>query len=385
MLVLWAGLEMLRLGQAWRGRTLAWRAALRPGTSLALAALLLLGSGGRFTGLLEGSASSGLVWWWEGDPASWRLLGALDPQPGGVGLLALGPVVVAGIAVLLARRDRLVLALAVGAAMLALGWLVLRYEPVPKDIHRLAGHARNFALVALLLALSPRLMALRPRWRLAVGALLLGLIIWPTIVAPARHLGRALGRGIEVANAGQLRPAATEPYGHGRFAMPAVSARVAGYIRDHTAVDARVLVPEPPLLSVAYATGRPNGAGYLNVRHLLPKVGPAFVDARDHLEPNAMRQLGIDYVYATDDWGGGAAGSGAALADGRSIVRVADPRRPRGAVPGAAGVPGAGVAADTGLIRGAAAGGARGHGGVLAQRRAFRDGNHHAGGVGAVP
>ncbi len=301
MLVLWAGLETLRLGQAWRGRTLAWRAALRPGTSLALAALLLLGSGGRFTGLLEGSASSGLVWWWEGDPASWRLLGALDPRPGGVGLLALGPVLVAGIAVLLARRDRLVLALAVGAAMLALGWLVLRYEPVPKDIHRLAGHARNFALVALLLALSPRLMALRPRWRLAAGALLLG----PTIVAPARHLGRALGRGIEVANAGQLRPAATEPYGHGRFAMPAVSARVAGYIRDHTAVDARVLVPEPPLLSVAYATGRPNGAGYLNVRHLLPKVGPAFVDARDHLEPNAMRRLGIEYVYATDDWAAG--------------------------------------------------------------------------------
>ena len=145
------------------------------------------------------------------------MLGVFEALPGGVGLLALGPVAVGALAAVLAWRDRLVLALAVGVVLLVLAWLVLRYQPQPDDFNRLTGHARNFALVALLLALSGRLAGLRPRWRYAVGALLVGLVIWPTSVRPARNLGVALGQGIEVANArlGRSRRRATSRRGGG--------------------------------------------------------------------------------------------------------------------------------------------------------------------------
>ena len=305
--VLWAGLEAVGLGQAWRARTLTWRHVLRPGAGLALALVVLMVSGGRFTGVLDGSVSSALVWWWDGSLTDWRVLGVFEARPGGVGLLALGPVAVAGLAALLARRDRLVLALAAGAGLLAVAWLVLRYEPYPLDDNRMTGHARNLALVALLLALSGRLAGLRPRWRYAVGALLVSLVIWPTSVRPVRNLAMAIGQGIEVANAGWMPPASgDEPtWGLGRTVVPEVSARVAAYIRDHTAVDARVLVPEPPRRAVTYATGRPNSAGYLNITHLIPYHGPEFLDAHDFLEPGAMRRLGIDFIYATDAWAAG--------------------------------------------------------------------------------
>ena len=302
VLVLWTGIEAVGLGQACRARAVAWRAALRPGLGLALAGLLLLGGGGAFTGVLDGAPSSGLQLAGDHNPRHWEALGTLDERPGGVALLGVGPVVVAGIAALLARRDRLVLALAVGAATLVVAWLVLRYEPFPKDIDRLAGHARNFALLALLLALSARLAGLRPRWRHAASALLVGLVIWPTSVGPVRSLGLALGQGIEIANAGSLRPAAAENYRRGRAALPSVSAHVAAYIRNHTAVDARVLVPKGPYLAVVYATGRPNSIGYANVHHLIYVSGPEFSDARSYLEPRAIRRLDFDFVYATDDW-----------------------------------------------------------------------------------
>ena len=310
VVVLWAGLEAVGLGRAWRARTLAWRQILRPGAGLALVAVVLLVSGGRFTGILDDSVSSGLVWRWDGVPGDWRVLGVFEARSGGVGLVALGPVAVAGLAALLARRDHLVLALAVGAGLLAVAWLVLRYEPLPWDHNRVAGHARNLALVALLLALSGRLAGLRPRWRYAVGVLLVGLVIWPTSVRPVRNLGIALGEGIEVANAGWMQPmSGDEPrWGRGRTVMPEVPTRVVAYVRDHTVVDARVLVPEPPYLAVTYATGRPNSTGYTNFLHLAPHYGPEYLDARDYLEPEAIRRLGIDYVYATDAWVAGLPG-----------------------------------------------------------------------------
>ena len=309
VLGLGVALEAVRLGQARRARALAWGAMLRPGALLALAVLLLVAGGGRFTGLLDGSASSGLAFWWEGDPRGWRLLGVFEVWPGGVGLLAIGPVVAAGIAALLAPRDRLVLVLAVGAGLLAVAWLVLRYQPFPNDLDRLAGHARNFAMVALLLALSGRLAGLRPRWRYGASALLVGLVIWPTSIGPIRNLALALalGQGVEVANAGAVAQEADgeAAWGPGRFVMPAVSPRIVAYIRDHTPLDARVLVPEENFWRVSAATGRPNGAGYPNLRYLRYAFGPEFLDARDYLEPGAMRRLGIDYIYATDDWAAG--------------------------------------------------------------------------------
>ena len=302
VLVLWAGLEAADLGRLRRERALAWSAVVRPGAGLALAVVLLLAGGGRLSGLLADSASSGLGFWWDGDPRGWRLLGVFEARPGGVGLLALGPVVAAGLAALLAWRDRLVTALAAGAVLLAVAWLLLRYEPFPVDLDRLTGHARNLALVALLLALSTRLAGLRPRWRGAAGVLLAGLIIWPTVGGQVRSLGLALGEGVEIANAGVVGPEAASTYGSGRAAMPDMSARVAAYIRDHTAVDARVFVPEEPSWRVAAVTGRPNNAGFPGVIHMIYQLGIDYLDAREFLEPGAMRRLGIDYVYATDAW-----------------------------------------------------------------------------------
>ena len=307
VLGLWAALEAVRLGQARRVRALAWRAVLRPGTGLALAVLLLLAGGGVFTGLLDGAGSSNVVFWWSGNSGDWRLLGVFEARPGGVGLLAIGPVVAAAIAAVLARRDPIVLALAVGAVLLAVAGLVLRYTPFPQDLDRLAGHARNFALAAVLLALSGRLAGLRPRWRYGASALLVGLVIWPTSSGPIRNLALALGQGVEVANAGVVAQEADgeAAWGPGRFVMPAVSPRIVAYIRDHTPLDARVLVPEESFWKVSAATGRPNSSGYANVLHSRYALGPEYLDARDYLEPGAMRRLGIDYIYATDDWAAG--------------------------------------------------------------------------------
>ena len=166
--VLWAGLEAIHLIQSRRAGS-AWQSDLiRSASGLALATTLLLA--GRFASLIPAdSVSSGLSLGWNGYLDHRRLLGTFDRLPGGIGILGLGPLAVAGAAVLLAWRDRLVRALAVGAGLLALASLTLNYEPNSADLARLGGHARNFALFALLIALTmrvaglPRALALRRR------------------------------------------------------------------------------------------------------------------------------------------------------------------------------------------------------------------------------
>ena len=237
VIALWVGLEALRLARSrgeaaatdhrsGRGRTglpralqpdTAW-GLVRAGAGLALAALLLLGGGGAFTGLLDGAGTSGLVLEWDLGPRDWRALGTFDAPPGGVALLGLGPVFVAGVAVLLARRDHLVIALAAGTGLLVLAWLTLSYPPAPWDERRFLGHAHNLALGALLLALAVRVGHLRfARWRYAVAALGVGLIAWPTLVAPVRMLGLTVANGVHLA-----------------YAAPTMSDHLAAYIRDHT-------------------------------------------------------------------------------------------------------------------------------------------------------
>ena len=274
-----------------------------------------------FTGLLDGAASSGLSLSINLHPGDWRLLGTFDRRPGGIALLGVGPVVVAGVAALLARRDRLVLALAAGAGMLALAWMGLYHEPAPNDLSRVAGHARNLALVALLLALSTRLAGLRTRWRGAAGTLLVGLIAWPTLVAPMRNLGLAVGNGIQLVNATALRDEPRElggPMTIRRFQLPAMSEHLAAYIEDHAAVDARVLATTRPYANVFLATGRPNAAGLAGRIHLNSFPGPEYLDAVDYLEPGAFRRLGLEYVHATDAWRDG-------LPD-RAVRWLEDPR-----------------------------------------------------------
>lgn len=302
----WAGSAALRLARSRRDRA-ALGAAMRSAAGLALAALLLLTGGGLFTSFLDASAPSELLLGWHGHPDGWLLLGAFDPLPGGVALVGVGPVALAGIALLLERRSRLVLTLAAGVGLLALAWLVVSYPPAPWDVNRLAGHARNFALVGLLLALATRLPQLwSGRWRYAVAVLLVGLIAWPRVVEPVRHAGLAVVNGIQLANAAAVEPDRREAElagPAGRTPMPALSDRIATYIRDHTATEARVLAGEPhPYWRVFLATGRANAAGFAGVVHQIFHQGPEYLDALKHLEPAAIRRLEIDYIYATDDW-----------------------------------------------------------------------------------
>ena len=356
VVVLWAALAAVHVMRA-----RCAQAAVRSGAGLALAGLLLLVGGGAFTGILDVAPPSGLALAWDLNPRHWEALGTFDARPGGIGLLGLGPIAVAGVAVLLARRDRLVVTLAAGAGLLLLAWLVLSFPPAPWVLSRLAGHARNLALVALLLALavrlsetfakplrhsresgnpgpihpgavhgSPRTPLVRPRyanvslsglaparWHYPLAALVAGLIVWPTVVGPVRGLGQAVGNGVQLANAGWVERESldqTTAESTQRFQLPTMSERLASYIRDqppldlmrdHTPVDARVFTPEWPYWAASLATGRPNNAGFAGLGHLIYYTGPEYLDALNYLEPAAIQRLGIEYVHATDTWAAG--------------------------------------------------------------------------------
>ena len=304
VMVVWAGLAAWHVMRSRRAGSAAGE-ALRSGAGLVLAGLLLLVGGSAFTGILDGAPPSGFGLARGLDPVHWGALGTFAARPGGVGLLGAGPLAVAGVAVVLARRDRLVVALAAGAALLVLAWLALAYPPAPWDVNRFAGHARNLALVALLLAMTARLADLQATHRRCAAALVAILLTWPTLVAPVRSLGLAVGHGVQLANARWVQE---ELIDRGvmvpmrRFQMPPLSGRLADYIQNHTPVDARVLVSEEPSWSVSAATGRPNNAGFAGLTYLIYHLGPEYLDASQSLEPAAIRRLGIEYVYATDAW-----------------------------------------------------------------------------------
>ena len=299
VLALWMVFEAMAFWKARQPGADNAGVALRAAAGPALAAVLLAVGGGALTRTLVDAGGSGLSLGWIDDASARRPVGSIAEQPGGLGLLGLGPLVVAGAAALLAWRDRLVLALTAGAMVFLLAALTLQYEYSP-DVARLDGHARNFALLALLLALSMRLAGLRPRWRYAGGALLVGLVIWPTVAGPARNLGLAVGQGVQLANEPtekrKFNVVPMDRYEIKRFE----SERIAAYIRDHTAVDARILTTSP--LEMTLATGRPNSLGFVGVSHLVAFSGPDYADARRSLEPTAIRRLGIDYLFVPGTW-----------------------------------------------------------------------------------
>ena len=148
VLVLWGALEAVAIVQARRVRPIAggdaWGAA-----GPALAALLLISGGGAITSVLDSSGASGLSLGWVDQPnlrpPLW-FLWSFAELPGGIGLLALGPVALAAAAAGLVGRDRLGLALAAAAGAFVLLALTLVYEYAEQDVTRIDGYARNFAI-----------------------------------------------------------------------------------------------------------------------------------------------------------------------------------------------------------------------------------------------
>ncbi len=299
-LALWSLLEARVLLQAWLKRAAGPDVLLRNAAGPILAAMLLIAGGGVVTGIVAGSLGGAgrIAFGWLDDPGSRRPIGHVELLPGGTGLLGIGPLAAAAAAALLARRDRLVLALAAGSGAFLLASLILKYEPA-RDVTRLDGHARNFALLALLVALGLRLSALRTRWRWACGAGLVALVTWPTVAAPVHSLGLSLNYGPKFENAQPGQPFVsnlTRRYVISRQ----VSDPVAAYIQRHVAIDARILSPDPTGLSLA--TGRPNASGFPGHLHLHPTPGAEYVDAIRYLYPRSLRLLDFAYVHATDRW-----------------------------------------------------------------------------------
>ena len=285
-----------------------WTSLLRPFAGPALAALLLVVGGGPISALLSG-VSSGTHLGWIEDPGSRLPFGTLlTPGASGLGLLGLGVVPVAAAALLLAWRQRVVLALVAGAGVFMLAAIALQHPAFPFDVTRMDGHARNYALLALVLALSSRLTTLRPGWRYAVGALLVGFVTWPTVAASIRTFGLEIGHGVELTN---VRPGPrgrdaefdSDQYfwGMGRSAIKhSVSFPVARYIRGHTSVEDRILSPHP--YDMTATTGRHNASGFMGLLHLFPNTGPEYEDAVRYFEPAAVRRLGFMYLHAPGAW-----------------------------------------------------------------------------------
>ena len=102
VLVLWAALEAALLVEARRDRPFPWNSALRAAAGPALAAFLLATGGGVITAILTGGSGGGLSLGWVHDAGARQTLVSFTELSGGVALLGLGPLVLAGGAVLLA-------------------------------------------------------------------------------------------------------------------------------------------------------------------------------------------------------------------------------------------------------------------------------------------
>ena len=160
----------------------------------ATAALLLALGGGVTTGVLTGAAGQDISLAWPADPGSRRPIGSLQHLPGGLGLMGLNVVPVALLAIVLGWRNPLVLALAAASGVFLLGALIVHYESSP-DIVRLDGHARNFALLALLISLSSRMSSISSRWLHATLGVMVIVVIWPSVIQPIRTIAQSVDRG----------------------------------------------------------------------------------------------------------------------------------------------------------------------------------------------
>lgn len=325
ILGIWGCIETVRLVRNGPNRA---RILARAGAGVGAAGLLLALGGGVLTGILTGLTAGNVALGWAADPSRLRPLALADIRPGGLAMVGLGPAILAAAAILIAAHQRLVLALAAGTGVFLVAALTLVYESAPQNVARLDAHAGNFALFGLLVAAAVRLRTLQPRWRRPICAVLVAVIVWPSVALPVRTLAFQVSHGVNFANAesGTLqRDVALYRAGIGRQTVehltpnqvtrympdppPPLHTRPTGvladdlvirYIQDHTPTDARIFSPHPSELTLA--TGRPNAAGFAGYLHYVERVGPEYEDVVRFLEPSAVRRLGFGYLHATDAW-----------------------------------------------------------------------------------
>ena len=284
-------------------------AVLRGLSGPAIAIILLALGGGPISALITGSDSSGISLGWLEDPNSRQPLGSLITSlPGGIGILGLGVFPVAIVALVIRVRQRLTLALTVGSMAFLFVSLTLNYEPAPYDLFRIDGHARNFALLAFLLAVAIWLGNLRASWRYATGILIFALITWPSAAGPIRMLALEVSQGIELSNAGTELDGSSPTENRdasslniGRYSPPkAMSDVVRDHIRNQTPIDSRILSPKWTLITPG--TGRLNASGFIRYSHVASASGPDYLDAISFLEPIALKRMGATHVHATEAW-----------------------------------------------------------------------------------
>ncbi len=244
------------------------------------------------------SAQSGLSIVWP-DSLDRIQLVSLKRLPGNLGVLSVGPIALVGLVALGWRAGATAPLLATsGLAMLVASWFV-RYEFSGSDALRLHGHIRSLLLLASILVVANYLGRLNRRPRVAAGAILAGLVVWPTIASPGADLWFALKSGPQFAT-----PAAERRRIHegimGRAELSNDLGPVVSFIRNQLERDASILSPNPSELAIA--SGRPAPSGYVGFTQYLGLLGPEYVDAIEFLDPEAIRRLGVGYVHSTPEW-----------------------------------------------------------------------------------
>ena len=177
--------------------------------------------------------------------------------------------------------------------------LFVEYEFSSFDNLRLQGHFRNLLLIATILVIGHFLARLK-QWphRIACAALAV-IVVWPTVAGSGASLWFAVKNGPQFAI-----PTAETRRIHegimGRAELAGVPAELASYIKDHLQGNASILSPNPMAISVA--SGRPSPYGYVDFTQYVGLRGPEYLDAIEHLDPDAIQKLGVDYVHATSKW-----------------------------------------------------------------------------------
>ncbi len=301
--LIWAIVVAFRFARA-RVRRVSELAAGAAGIALLIGLAVVYG-GALFDSIFRNAGGESGLSFTLPDLANLTRLASLDRHPGNLGILGIGPLALAGVVAIGWRAGAMSLLLAGAGLAMWTASLFIEYEFSTSDSLRLQGHFRNLLLVAVILVVTYFLARLRPWPRRAAWAALALVVVWPSVASSGADLWYALKSGPQIAvpavETGRVREGIM-----GRAELTGAPVVVVSYIKDHLKADASILSPNPSQLSIA--SGRPEPYGYLGFTQYLGLRGPEYLDAIEHLDPDAIRRLGVRYVHATPKWVNGLPG-----------------------------------------------------------------------------